>query len=110
MQTALPPELTKRLAAYPNVLDALSQDFDKDSLPPDYIPKTIEIMFDELPVYCWDDGREVLHLEVPADPAPQVMEWAFDGELVYVALEGQPILNRLQNVANLHQLRNSYAS
>lgn len=107
---ALPSELTKELAPYPNLLDALAEVFNKPALPSDYTPETIEICFDELPVYCWANGREVMNLKLPEDTQPRLIEWAFDGELVYVTLDGQPILSRLQNVATLQQLRSNYVT
>lgn len=106
----LPQALADKLASYPNLQENLTLDFYKEPLPANYNPETVEVMFDEFPVYCWADGREVLHLDLPVDTVPQLIEWAFDGELVYVTLDNQPILNRLENVASLQQLRGNYAS
>lgn len=106
----LPQAIAEKLASYPNLQENLTIDFYKEPLPANYTPETVEVMFDELPVYYWAAGREVLHLELPADTVPRVIEWVFDGELVYVTLNNQPILNRLENVATLQQLRGTYAS
>lgn len=107
---SLPIELKEKLAAYPSCLSNLADVFHKGQLPADYVPEVVQIMFDEFPVYHWDKGKELLNVEMRLDFVPRLVEWAFDGELVYVVLNRRMILNRIQYIATLSELRRNYAS
>lgn len=100
----------KRLADFPTLAEDLAAVISKPPFPANYQPETIEIFFDEIPVYTWMNGETVLDVPVSQDTEPNAIEIGIDGELGFVILGDQLILNRIKNLALYDELMKSYAS
>lgn len=73
-------------------------------LPADYSPSSIEVLFEGVSVYCFENGRETRHLSFPPAYRPNTIEYAFDGIAVFLVVGDFIVLNRLENIANLDNL------
>lgn len=100
----------RRLADFPTLAEDLAAVISKPPFPINYQPETIEIFFDEIPVYTWMNGETVLDVTVSQDTEPDAVEIGIDGELGFVILGDQLILNRIKNLALYDDLMRSYAT
>lgn len=72
------------------------------SLPPfdaDYYPTLIEERFDDVGFRRWESGELIFALQVDNYKAPFV-EYRFDGQTALFHVNGEIIINRLENMAN----------
>lgn len=100
----------RRLADFPTLAEDLAAVISSPPFPINYQPETIEIFFDEIPVYTWMHGETVLDVPVSQDTEPDAVEIGIDGELGFVILGDQLILNRIKNLALYDDLMRSYAT
>jgi hypothetical protein len=105
----LPPTVSEKLKPYPAIATSLEPVYSKPSLPTGYQPKLIEIFCDQKLALQWANGAVTHELQVPATYSPKTIEWAIDGELAFVLIEGEILLDRLQNRISMPNL-NSYVS
>ena len=71
--------------------------YDKPSLPTGYEPKFVEVFCDQKLAVQWVDGYLTHQTYVPETYIPKTIEWAIDGEMVCVLVEGETLLDRLEN-------------
>lgn len=109
-QTKINHDTYKKLADFPTLVEDLAAVISKPPFPCGYQPETIEILFDEIPVYTWTNGETVLDVAVDQDTEPDAVEIGIDGELGFVILGEQLILNRIKNLALYDELMKAYAS
>jgi hypothetical protein len=109
-QTKINYDTYKRLANFPTLAEDLAAVISKPPFPYGYQPETIEIFFDEIPVYTWMNGETVLDVPVDQNTEPDAVEIGIDGELGFVILGDQLILNRIKNLALYDELMRAYAS
>lgn len=109
-QTKIDHDTYKRLADFPTLAEDLVAVIFKPPFPSHYQPDTIEIFFDEIPVYTWMNGEIVLDVPVSQDVEPDAVEIGIDGELGFVILGDQLILNRIKSLALYDELMRAYAS
>lgn len=93
------PDIPELSTAFPSLALALSSARSKLPFPSDYTPEVVEIFFDEFPVYAWSNGVTTLELTVADSLEPFVIEIAIDGELAFVLIDNQIVLNRLNSLA-----------
>jgi hypothetical protein len=93
----IPPHIAKKLEAYPAIAQTMALVYDKPSLPTGYEPKFVEVFCDQKLAVQWVDGYLTHQLYVPEDYKPKTIEWAIDGEMVCVLVEGETLLDRLEN-------------
>jgi hypothetical protein len=86
-----------------DVLEALAYmgdvPIDLPPLPSDYCAKTIDVLFEGIPVYCWVEGDITLHLNLSEDLQPRSIELAFDDAPVLVLVGDEVVINRLENLS-----------
>lgn len=109
-QTKINQDTYKKLADFPTLSEDLAAVISKPPFPFDYQPDTIEVFFDEIPVYTWMNGETVLDIPISQDSVPDAVEIGIDGELGFVILGDQIILNRIKNLALHDELLRAYAS
>lgn len=109
-QTKINHDTYKRLADFPTLAEDLAVVISKPPFPSGYQPETIEVFFDEIPVYTWMNGETVLDVPVSQDIEPDAIEIGIDGELGFVILGNQLILNRIKSLAIHDELMRAYAS
>jgi hypothetical protein len=93
----LPSHIAKKLEAYPGIAYTMSLVYDKPSLPTGYEPKFVEVFCDQKLAVQWVDGYLTHEIYVPESYIPKTIEWAIDGEMVCVLVEGETLLDRLEN-------------
>ncbi len=101
---ALPPTVAEKLQSYPAIAHSLEPVYEKPSLPTGYQPKLIEIFCDLKLALQWAGGYITYEIHVPESYTPKTIEWAIDGEMVVVLVEGETLLNRLENPISMPQL------
>lgn len=100
----LPQTITEKLEPYPTILPAIEAVYGKPSLPSGYQPKLVEIFCDQKLAVQWVSGNVTHETFVPESYRPKTIEWAIDGELVFVLVEGETLLNRLENPISMPDL------
>ncbi|ACK72269.1 hypothetical protein PCC7424_3890 [Gloeothece citriformis PCC 7424] len=100
----LPQTIAQKLQSYPAIALALEPVYDKSSLPEGYQPKLIEVFCDQTLALQWADGYITYEITVPESYTPKTIEWAIDGELTWVLVEGETLLNRLENPIQMPDL------
>ena len=64
-------------------------------IPVNYRPSRVEVYCDGKLAHQEIAGQITYSVEVDRNYSPVVIEWAYDGELVYALLDGKRIFNRL---------------
>jgi hypothetical protein len=95
--TAIPQYILDKLKDYPLILQSLEPVYGKPSLPTGYVPKLIEVFCDQKLAVQWASGYLTHQIYVPESYDPKTIEWAIDGEMAWVFVEGETLLNRLEN-------------
>ena len=93
----LPHNIAQKLKDYPAIAQSLVPVYGKPSLPTGYKPKLIEVFCDQKLALQWADGYLTHQIYVPESYDPKTIEWAIDGEMAWVLVEGETLLNRLEN-------------
>ena len=95
----LPAETVTALMAYPEMAADLVSLLEAPPLAADYVPRQIEVLFDDVTVLQWQDGQIQSHCpDVAADYQPERMEWLLDGETAYFSIQGLEVINRLTSL------------
>ncbi|WP_013320630.1 hypothetical protein [Gloeothece verrucosa] len=100
----LPQSLAEKLKLYPAIALAIEPVYHKPSLPTGYQPKLIEVFCDQKLALQWANGYITHEIYVPETYTPKTIEWAIDGELAWVLVEGETLLNRLENPIQMPDL------
>jgi hypothetical protein len=101
---ALPQRIAEKLKDYRALAHSMELVYAKPSLPTGYQPKLIEVFCDQQLALQWTDGYITHAIRVPQSYTPKTIEWAIDGELAWVLIEGETLLNRLENPLEMPQL------
>ena len=101
---AIPQNIAKKLTNYPAIAHSMASVYEKPSLPTGYQPRFIEIFCDQKLALQWAEGYVTHEIHVPESYVPQTIEWAIDGEMVCVLVEGETLLNRLENPIDMPEL------
>ena len=101
----LPSHIAKKLEAYPGIAYTMDLVYHKPSLPTGYEPKFVEVFCDQQLAVQWVDGCITHEIYVPESYIPKTIEWAIDGEMVCVLVEGETLLNRLENPIKMPELK-----
>ena len=98
----LPPETVAALMAYPDIAAELASVLDQPPFAADYVPRAIEVLFDDVTVLQWQDGQ-MTHQgpSVAVDYQPELVEWLMDGETAYFSVKGLEVINRLKTMPRL---------
>lgn len=99
-----PETIAKKLKDYPAIAHSMASVYDKPSLPTGYQPQFIEVFCDQKLALQWARGYITHEIHVPESYTPKTIEWAIDGELVWVLVEGETLLNRLKNPIKMPDL------
>ncbi|MEO1396240.1 MAG: hypothetical protein AAFV90_25365 [Cyanobacteria bacterium J06634_5] len=90
----------------PTILQSLAADRKLPPLPPGYVPKVIEVLFDDVPYIRTVDGVVTRLRECHQDYQPSFIEYRFDDEIALFQINGEIIINRLEGIAQVHALQN----
>jgi hypothetical protein len=101
---AIPQNIAEKLTNYPAIAHSMASVYDKPSLPAGYQPQFIEIFCDQKLGLQWVNGYVTHEIHVPESYTPKTIEWAIDGEMVCVLVEGEILLNRLENPIQMPEL------
>jgi len=101
---SIPLNLLNKLTKYPAILASLEPVYDKPSLPTGYQPKVVDIFCDQRHALQWVSGYLTHIIDVDTSYSPTTIEWAIDGEIVYVLLGNEIIFSRLENPISLTDL------
>ncbi len=88
----------------PEILQYLIEVQDKGSFPKEYQPRRIDYLFDDILFASFVNGVNRLNSDCPSGYQPQFMEIRFDGELALFTIQGEVILDRVQQMANLSEI------
>ncbi|MEO1396077.1 MAG: hypothetical protein AAFV90_24530 [Cyanobacteria bacterium J06634_5] len=89
----------------PTILQSLAADRLLPPLPPGYMPKVIEILFDDVPYIRTVDGVITRLRECHKDYKPSFIEYRFDDEIALFQIDGEIIINRIEGMAQVHALQ-----
>lgn len=101
---AIPQSIAEKLTHYPAIAQSIAPVYDKPPLPTGYKPQFIEIFCDQKLALQWMNGCVTHEIHVPESYTPKTIEWAIDGEMVCVLVEGKTLLNRLENPIEMPEL------
>ena len=104
---AIPQTISEKLKDYPAIAYSLEPVYDRPSLPTGYQPKLIEVFCDQKLALQWADGYITHEIQVPESYTPKTIEWAIDGEIAWVLVDGETLLNRLENPISMPDLNTS---
>lgn len=99
--TKLPQDILEKLKDYPAIAQSLEPVYGKPSLPKGYQPKLIEVFCDQRLALQYANGCITHQIYVPENYTPKTIEWAIDGEMAWILVEGETLLNRLENPINM---------
>ena len=102
LSETLPPETVTVLMAYPDIAAELVAVLDQPPFATDYVPRAIEVLFDDVTVLQWQDGQ-MTHQgpNVAVDYQPELVEWLMDGETAFFSVKGLEVINRLKTLSRL---------
>jgi len=95
----LPAETVQALMNFPDIAADLVPLLDKSPLPTDYVPREIEVLFDDVTILHWRDGR--IQAQAPGvqiDYTPTLVEWVIDGDTAYCSVQGLEVMNRIKTM------------
>lgn len=97
LRAKLPVDTATALLAYPNVAADLVLVLDQPPLGADYVPREIEVLYDDVTVLHWRDGRiQAQCADVDIDYTPTLVEWLIDGDTAYFSVQGLEVINRIK--------------
>jgi hypothetical protein len=100
----LPHNIAQKLKDYPAIAFSLELVYDKPSLPKGYKPEFVEIFCDQKLAFQFANGYVTHEIYVPENYKPKTIEWAIDGEIVCVLVEGEMLFTRLENPLSMPKL------
>lgn len=89
----------------PTILQSLAADRLLPPLPPGYVPKVIDVLFDDVPYIRTVDGVVTRLRECHEDYKPSFVEYRFDDEIALFQISGEIVINRLEGIAQVHALQ-----
>ncbi|WP_121969213.1 hypothetical protein [Leptolyngbya sp. BC1307] len=101
----LSKQAIKALNNEPTILQSLAADRLLPPLPPGYVPKVIEVLFDDVPYIRTEDGVVTRLRECLEDYQPSFIEYRFDDEVALFQIGGEIIINRIEGIAKVSVLQ-----
>ena len=99
LREKLPVETVTALLAYPTIAADLVLVLDQPPLGADYVPREIEVLYDDVTVLYWRDGQiQYQYPDVDADYTPTLVEWLIDGDTAYFSVQGLEVMNRIKTM------------
>ena len=99
LREKLPVDTVTAMLAYPNIAADLALVLDQPPLGADYVPREIEVLYDDVTVLYWRDGRiQAQGPDVDADYTPTLVEWVIDGDTAYFSVQGLAVINRIKTL------------
>ena len=99
LREKLPVETVTALLAYPTIAADLALVLDQPPLGADYVPREIEVLYDDVTVLYWRDGQiQYQYPDVDADYTPTLVEWLIDGDTAYFSVQGLEVMNRIKTM------------
>lgn len=99
LRAKLPVDTVTALLAYPNIAADLALVLDQPPLGTDYVPREIEVLYDDVTVLHWRDGRiQAQCADVEIDYTPTLVEWLIDGDTAYFSVQGLEVINRIKTL------------
>ena len=99
LREKLPVETVTALLAYPTIAADLALVLDQPPLGADYVPREIEVLYDDVTVLYWQDGQiQYQYPDVDADYTPTLVEWLIDGDTAYFSVQGLEVMNRIKTM------------
>ncbi|MEL7358226.1 MAG: hypothetical protein AAFN40_16885 [Cyanobacteria bacterium J06560_6] len=95
----------KALNDEPTILQSLAADRLLPPLPPGYVPKVIEVLFDDVPYIRTEEGVVTRLRECRQDYQPSFIEYRFDDEIALFQIGGELVINRIEGIANVNALQ-----
>jgi hypothetical protein len=95
----LSPAAVLLLSKEPEILADLVKERSLPPLPPGYVPRLVEVLFDDLPYIRWQDGSLTYVRDCRQDYQPMFVEYRFDGEMAVFQIQGEYVVNRLEGIA-----------
>jgi hypothetical protein len=89
----------------PTILQSLAADRRLPPLPPGYVPKVIEVLFDDVPYIRTEDGVVTRLRECLPDYQPAFIEYRFDDEIALFQIDGEIVINRIEGIAKVSELQ-----
>lgn len=93
----LSAEIVAALLEYPQIATDLLPVLDQPPFSSEYVPREVEVLFDDVTVIVWRDGQ--IQQQLPAidkDYRPDLVEWVIDGETGYFSIWGMTVVNRIK--------------
>jgi hypothetical protein len=87
------------LSQEPEIVADLVRDRSLPPLPPGYVPRLVEVLFDDLPYIRWQDGSLIYVRDCRQDYQPMFVEYRFDGEMAVFQIQGEYVVNRIEGIA-----------
>jgi hypothetical protein len=100
----LSPTAVLLLSKETEILADLAQERSLPPLPPGYVPRLIEVLFDDLPYIRWQDGSLIYVRDCRQDYQPMFLEYRFDGEVAVFQVQGEYVVNRIEGMAQVATL------
>lgn len=96
LRAKLPEATVNALLAYPDIAADLLPVLEQPPLGADYVPREVEVLYDDVTVLHWRDGRiQAQCADVEIDYMPTLVEWLIDGDTAYFSVQGLEVINRI---------------
>jgi hypothetical protein len=95
----------KALNNEPTILQSLAADRRLPPLPPGYVPKVIEVLFDDVPYIRTEEGVVTRLRECLEDYQPAFVEYRFDDEIALFQIDGEIVINRIEGISKVSELQ-----
>jgi len=93
----LPEATVNALLAHPDIAADLLPVLEQPPLGTDYVPREIEVLYDDVTVLHWRDGRiQAQCADVDIEYTPTLVEWLIDGDTAYFSVQGLEVINRIK--------------
>lgn len=100
----LSPQAASALSREPEILKDLVRDRQLAPFPFDYVPTTIEVLFDDIPYIRSLHGELTYLRDCEQDYQPLFIEYRFDDEIALFQVNGEYVVNRIEAIAENNAL------
>ncbi|MGG6239672.1 hypothetical protein ACQ4N7_13685 [Nodosilinea sp. AN01ver1] len=97
LRAKLPEATVNALLVHPDIAADLLPVLEQPPLGADYVPREIEVLYDDVTVLHWRNGRiQAQCADVEIDYTPTLVEWLIDGDTAYFSVQGLEVINRIK--------------
>jgi hypothetical protein len=97
----LSPAAVLLLSREPEILADLECDRQLPPFPASYVPRVIDILFDDLPYIRSEDGGLVYVRDCSVSYQPKFVEYRFDDEIAVFHIGDEYVINRLEEMVQV---------